>query len=34
MTRPSRQAGLFERYGEELAELLETRLDVSETELT
>jgi hypothetical protein len=34
MGRPSRQAGLFERYGEELQELLGSRLDESETELT
>ena len=34
MDRPSRQAGLFERYGEELRELLGSRLDESETELT
>ncbi len=33
MGRPSRQAGLFERYAESLAELLETVLDETETEL-
>jgi len=34
MGRDSRQAGLFERYAEDLAELLETQLDDSGTELT
>lgn len=34
MGRPSRQAGLFERYADELAELVGTRLDDAETELT
>jgi hypothetical protein len=33
MDRPSRQAALFERYADELHELLETRLDDTETEL-
>lgn len=33
MDRPSRQTALFERYADELAELLETRLDDEDTEL-
>ena len=33
MGRPSRQATLFERYRDELAELLETRLDDADSEL-
>ena len=34
MGRPSRQAALFERYADELAELLGTELGDAETELT
>ena len=34
MGRPSRQAALFERYADDIAELLETELGDAETELT
>jgi hypothetical protein len=34
MGRPSRQAALFERYAEDLHELLETQLDDPEAQLT
>jgi hypothetical protein len=34
MGRPSRQAALFERYAEDLRELLETQLDDPEAQLT
>ena len=33
MGRPSRQAGLFERYSDELAELMDTELDGQDQEL-